>query len=81
MPRIEPLPPETVPDLADVLGRSRERMGFLPKSQLIMVRRPEILRAFVQLAGAINGPSSTISPELRNLVSQIALPAAAAEDG
>jgi uncharacterized peroxidase-related enzyme len=76
MPRIEPLPPETIPDLADLLGRSKERMGFLPNSQLIMARRPEILRAFAQLAGAINGPSSTIGPELRNLVSQMASRAA-----
>src|SRR5947207_5570848 len=72
MPRIEPLPPESVPELSDVLGRSKDRIGFLPNSQLIMARRPEILRAFVQLAGAINGPTSTISPQLRNLVSQMA---------
>jgi uncharacterized peroxidase-related enzyme len=76
MPRIEPLPTETVAELADVLARSKERMGFLPNSQLIMARRPEILRGFAQLAGAINGPSSTISPELRNLVSQMASRAA-----
>jgi hypothetical protein len=36
-------------------------MGFLPNSQLIMARRPEILRAFQQLGLAINGPSSTIT--------------------
>jgi uncharacterized peroxidase-related enzyme len=47
-------------------------MGFLPNSQLIMARRPEILRGFVQLASAINAPGSTIDPQLRNLVSQMA---------
>ena len=72
MPRLEPLPAETVPELADLLARSKDRMGFLPNSQLIMAYRPEILRGFEQLASAINGPSSTISPQLRNLVSQIA---------
>jgi hypothetical protein len=46
-------------------------MGFLPNSQLIMARRPEILRAFQQLGMATNGPSSTITPELRNMVSQM----------
>ncbi len=51
-------------------------MGFLPNSQLIMARRPEILRAFAQLGAAINGPSSTIDPQLRNLVSQMASRAA-----
>jgi uncharacterized peroxidase-related enzyme len=72
MPRIEPLPTETVPELADLLETSKTRMGFLPNSQLIMARRPEILRGFVQLASAINGPGSTIEPQLRNLVSQMA---------
>jgi len=72
MPRIEPLPAETVPELADLLETSKNRMGFLPNSQLIMARRPEILRGFVQLASAINGPGSTIDPQLRNLVSQMA---------
>src|SRR6266704_5238945 len=41
-----------------------------------MARRPEILRAFAQLGAAINGPSSTIAPQLRNLVSQMASRAA-----
>jgi alkylhydroperoxidase family enzyme len=36
-----------------------------------MARRPEILRGFVQLASAINGPGSTIEPQLRNLISQM----------
>lgn len=76
MPRIEPLTPQSVSELADTLQRSQERMGFLPNSQLIMARRPEILRGFAQLAGAINGPTSTISPQLRNLVSQMASRAA-----
>jgi uncharacterized peroxidase-related enzyme len=72
MPRLAPLPPETVPELSDLLARSKDRMGFLPNSQLIMAYRPEILRGFAQLAAAINGPSSTISPQLRNLVFQMA---------
>lgn len=76
MPRIEPLSLETVPDVAELLEGSKNRMGFLPNSQLIMARRPEILRGFVQLASAINGPGSTIEPQLRNLVSQMASRAA-----
>ena len=72
MPRLEPLSPETIPELAELLEAAKNRMGFLPNSQLIMARRPEILRGFVQLASAINGPGSTIDPQLRNLVSQMA---------
>ncbi len=76
MPRIAPLPVEAVPELTGLLESSKTRMGFLPNSQLIMARRPEVLRGFVQLAGAINGPGSTIEPQLRNLVSQMASRAA-----
>ena len=57
MPRVAPLPPQSVPELAELLETSQSRMGFLPNSQLIMARRPEILRGFVQLAAAVNGPS------------------------
>src|SRR5579875_2977428 len=76
MPRIDPLPREALPDLEDILQASEARMGFLPNSQLIMARRPEILRAFAGLAAAINGPGSTIDPQLRNLLSQMASRAA-----
>jgi uncharacterized peroxidase-related enzyme len=76
MPRVAPLPAESVPELGDLLAASRSRMGFLPNSQLIMAHRPELLSGFVALAAAVNGPSSTIDPQLRNLVSQMASRAA-----
>jgi uncharacterized peroxidase-related enzyme len=76
MSRLEPLPREAANDFDDLLKAAENRMGFLPNSQLIMAHRPEILRAFVQLAAAVNGPSSTIDPRLRNLVSQMASRAA-----
>ncbi len=76
MPRIDPLPREALGDLNAVLTAVESRMGFVPNSQLILARRPEVLRAFAQLGAAINGPSSTISPQLRNLVSQMASRAA-----
>jgi uncharacterized peroxidase-related enzyme len=76
MPRIDPLPREALGDLNAVIMAVENRMGFVPNSQLILARRPEVLRAFVPLGAAINGPSSTISPQLRNLVSQMASRAA-----
>src|SRR5712691_181787 len=72
MSRLEPLSREAAKDFDNLFEAAKNRMGFLPNSQLIMAHRPEILRAFVQLAAAINGPSSTIDPQLRNLVSQMA---------
>ena len=76
MPRLEPLRPEAATEFGDLFEAAKNRMGFLPNSQLIMARRPEILRAFQQLGMAINGPSATIAPQLRNLISQMASRAA-----
>jgi uncharacterized peroxidase-related enzyme len=76
MPRIDPVPREALGDLQAVLDAAESRMGFVPNSQLILAHRPEIVRAFAQLGAAIYGPSSTVSPQLRNLVSQMASRAA-----
>ena len=76
MPRIAPLDPEETGELRPLLEASKERMGFLPNSQRILARRPEILRAFRVLADAVNGPSATIDRSLRHLVSQMASRAA-----
>jgi len=76
MPRINPVPRQALGDLDTVFDAAESRMGFVPNSQLILAHRPEIVRAFAQLGAAINGPSSTISPQLRNLISQMASRAA-----
>src|SRR5215467_15667404 len=76
MPRIDPVPRQALGDLDAVLTAAQSRMGFVPNSQLILAHRPEIVRAFAQLGAAINGPSSTIGPQLRNMVSQMASRAA-----
>lgn len=72
MPRLNPLPRESVQGLDDILDFVKGRLGFVPNSMLILARRPEIARAFGQLNAAVNGPTSTITPQLRNLVSQMA---------
>ena len=49
--------------------------GFVPNSLFTMGRRPEILRAFMMLAGVINGPG-TVDPGLKQLVAYVASNAA-----
>ena len=49
MPRLDPLRPEAATEFGNLFEAAKNRMGFLPNSQLIMARRPEILRAFQQL--------------------------------
>ena len=52
MPRIDPLPRETLGELNSVITTVETRMGFVPNSQLILARRPEVLRAFAVIAPA-----------------------------
>ncbi len=49
--------------------------GFVPTSLFTMGHRPEILQAFMMLAGTINGPG-TVDPGLKQLVAYVASNAA-----
>lgn len=71
-PRLEPLPPE--PDFADVFARFAAACGgFVPNAMLIMQHRPKILRAFVQLAGAISDPdTSEVDIGFKRLIALVA---------
>jgi uncharacterized peroxidase-related enzyme len=51
---------------------TEQRMGFLPNSQLIMARRPELQKAFSALGRAVNAPNPNVPPSLKAMVSHIA---------
>lgn len=71
MPHMQPLPFESVPD--DIQKRFvhyQETRGFTPNSIQTMARRPNIVRAFMQLNQAVLY-EGTVSEELKMLVSLI----------
>jgi uncharacterized peroxidase-related enzyme len=70
------LPPD--PGLADVFARFAPACGgFIPNAMLIMQRRPKILRAFVQMAGAVSDPeTSEVDTGLKRLIAHVASRAA-----
>jgi uncharacterized peroxidase-related enzyme len=70
-PRLAPLPAEHTPELAEAFEAARKRMGFIPNSMLIMQRRPKIVKAFSQLATAIQGPDGGVSPPLKRLIAHV----------
>ena len=72
MARVAPADLSTNPELQAIVDASSQRLGFIPNSMRILAHRPEILLGFRQLTEAVNGPSATISRELKNLVSQMA---------
>ena len=51
-------------------------MGFEPNSMKIMAHRPNILRGFLALMGAIVGPDAVLDPGLRQMIAHIASSAA-----
>ena len=75
MTRIELLSDEELKTISvrNGLPEPGSYMGFIPNSMRILGHRPHILKAFGALANAVMGPSaSSLSPELRNLVAQMA---------
>jgi len=76
MPHMRPLDFDTVPqDIQERFNHYQETRGFTPNSIQTMARRPDIVRAFMQLNQAVLYEGA-VSEELKMLVSLIASQAA-----
>lgn len=76
MPHVRPLAREDLGQFEPFFKLAEQMMGgFVPNSLFTMGHRPEILQAFMMLAGAINGPG-TVDPGLKQLVAYVASNAA-----
>lgn len=75
MERITPLTKDAVPELAEGFSKIEAILGFVPNSNLIMARHPQLLRAFQQLAVAALAPGK-ITQELKILIGHMASRAA-----
>jgi len=67
MARVNPLDRSDLPEFEPLFRQGEQMLGFVPNSMLIMGRRPEILRAFNQLAGSVIG-SGEVPVELKQLI-------------
>jgi uncharacterized peroxidase-related enzyme len=76
MPNVRPLAREALVQFEPYFQVAEQMMGgFVPNSLFTMGHRPEILQAFMMLAGAVNGPG-TVDPGLKQLVAYVASNAA-----
>jgi uncharacterized peroxidase-related enzyme len=76
MPQVQPLPREQLAPFEPYFQAAEQMMGgFVPASLFTMGHRPEILQAFLLLAGTINGPGM-VDPGLKQLVAYVASNAA-----
>jgi uncharacterized peroxidase-related enzyme len=71
-PRIEPLPPQHTPELADAFEGMRRNLGFIPNSMLILQRKPKIARALQQLTASIWDPQGEVGRGFKRLVAHVA---------
>jgi uncharacterized peroxidase-related enzyme len=70
MSRIRLLADDELGDLTEVIEKSAKVLGFVPNSQRIMAHKPELLRAFAQLVGAVYAPQhSLLTPQLKSMIS------------
>jgi uncharacterized peroxidase-related enzyme len=71
MPHVKPIPREALARFEPYFQVAQQMMGgFVPNSLFTMGHRPEILEAFMRLAGTVNGPG-TIEPGLKQLVAYV----------
>lgn len=71
-PRLAPLPPDHAPELKDQFDSFFKSLGFVPNSVLTMQRKPKLVRAFVQMQGAIWDPESKVDRGFKRLVAHVA---------
>ena len=71
MPRLNPLPPETTPELKSHFDYFLGTLGFTPNSVLTMQRKPRIVQAFAQLNAAVMDPAGEVDVGFRRLVGHV----------
>ena len=76
MPRLEPLPPETTPELRNHFDFFLGTLGFTPNSVLTMQRKPKLVQAFAQLNAAVMDPTGEVDLGFRRLIGHVASKAA-----
>ena len=76
MPRLQPLSPDTTPELKAHFDFFLGTLGFTPNSVLTMQRRPRLVQAFAQLNAAVMDPAGEVDLGLRRLIGHVASKAA-----
>ena len=76
MSRIDLAPQDKLADVSTELNMIAAAMGFAPNSLKLMAHRPQLVRGFAAMAGAILGPDATIEPGLRQMIAHVSSAAA-----
>ncbi|MFQ5634769.1 MAG: carboxymuconolactone decarboxylase family protein [Gammaproteobacteria bacterium] len=71
MPLVDPLPPDTDPEVRELARFFDETLGFCPNSVLTMQRRPAIARAFIGLNVAVMENRGRVTSALKRLLAYV----------
>ena len=76
MAHLEPLPPETTPELQDDFDIFVRILGFIPNSLLTMQRMPGMVKGFGELTKAVMNPEGAVDLGFMRLIAHFASRAA-----
>jgi alkylhydroperoxidase family enzyme len=76
MAHLEPLPPETTPELQDDFDIFVRILGFIPNSLLTMQRMPGMVKGFGELTKAVMNPDGAVDLGFMRLIAHFASRAA-----
>jgi hypothetical protein len=72
MTRLAPLPVGSVPELNDIFDHIKSSGHYIPNSQLILQRKPKIVRALRALSAAVFDPQSEVSVGFKRILGYVA---------
>jgi hypothetical protein len=68
MPRLDPLPIGAAPEVAGIFEKIKATGHYVPNSQLILQRKPAILKALRGLSAAVMDPDGEVSLGTKRLL-------------
>jgi alkylhydroperoxidase family enzyme len=76
MAHMQPLPPETTPELQEDFAIFEHILGFIPNSLLTMQRQPRMVQGFGELTKAVMDPNGDVDLGFMRLIAHFASRAA-----
>ena len=76
MAHLNPLPKDTMPELATTFAQFEKILGFVPNSLLTMQRCPEIVKGFGALTAAVMSAEGKVDPGFKRVLAHFASRAA-----
>ncbi|PKO31634.1 MAG: peroxidase [Betaproteobacteria bacterium HGW-Betaproteobacteria-7] len=76
MARLDPLPIESTPELAEEFAFFERTLGFVPNSLLTMAHRPALAKGLIALSRGVYDPKGEVDLGLKRLIGHVASMAA-----